>query len=244
MPAPLTTFTSLSPETQLIIAIVFIVLGFFLLLYIVDRIIDYIKHRQIMKHPEYLKMKAEAEALKQKMKFIPPTLIPKKVKVLVLREDQILEDICKYDGDVVRCKKIKMQFTVPENYKPYISVIQGRKLAVTLMFNDRGEAIKVNPLENSTKAFVPDPRITESIFGSRTLEQIMRKTFYGLDIGSLIAGVGLGVFAVMMIIFFILPILGYPVTIGKIPVEVKISQISQSSSLPPPGNYTLPHVPR
>ena len=235
-----TPLSSLPPDTQFILSIIFIVLGFFFIIFIIDRVIEYARHRQIMKHPEYLKIKAEAEALKQKSKFIPPTLIPKKVKVLVLREDQILEDLCRYDGDVVRCKKIKMQFTVPESYKPYISVVQGKRLAVTLVFNDRGEAIKVNPLEGNSKAFVPDPRITESIFGSRTLEQIMRKTFYGLDTASLIAGVGLGVFAVMLIVFFILPILGYPVTIGKIPVEVKISQISQTSNLPPPGNYTLP----
>jgi hypothetical protein len=67
----------------------------------------------------------------------------------------------------------------------------------------------------------------------------MRRGWYGLDTASLLAGVGLGVFALALILFFILPLLGYPITIGRTPVEVKITQLAQSMPLPPPGNYTV-----
>ncbi len=58
--------------------------------------------------------------------------------------------------------------------------------------------------------------------------------------GSFIAGLGLGAFALALIVFFILPILGYPVVIGKVPVEVSINYPQPSQgSLPPPGNFTI-----
>jgi hypothetical protein len=152
-------FEGLKPDIQLALAIVIAVLGFFFIIYIVDRIVEYIRFRKLLKHPEYLKMKAEAEALKQRQRFAPPVLIPRKVKVMVLREDQILEDICRYDGEVVRCPRLDMMFVVPTTYRPYVSLIGGKKMSVTLLFDDAGRAIRIenNADKHVANAVVPDP---------------------------------------------------------------------------------------
>ncbi len=230
-------FTS-NPE-NLIIFVIFIVLGFFLIIYVIDRIVDWLRFRKIAKSPELLKAMEEQKTIKAKRKFIPPTLIPKRVKVLVLREDTILEDMCRTDGEVVRCRNLGMMFTIPQSYRPYITMVNGKKLAVTLVFDEMNRAIrfKINNDGADAEQFKVDPRFQESIVGRKIFEQVFRR-FAGIDWTTLISGIGLGVFVMVFIIFFVLPILGYPVTIGKIPVEVKIQSTQISSNLPPPGNYT------
>jgi len=225
---------------EVVFVSVVLVLGFFLIIWILDHVVEWLKTRKLLRHPEYMKLKAEMEAAKKKRKYTPPSLIPRKVKAIVLREEQLLEDMCRYDGETVRCRNIEMMFTVPESYKPYLSIVGGKKLVATLLFNEKGDAIRIVKMEDGTmktETSSPDPRMTEAIYGKRTFTQVFQR-FMGLDWLTFSAGIGVGIFAIIFTIFFILPILGYPITIGKIPVEVKITQ--QTPQLPPPGNYTIP----
>ena len=230
-----------SDPATLIIFLLFIGLGFAFLIWLADTIIDYMRFRKLTKNPEYMKAIAEREARLAKLKQLPPNLVPKKVKVLVLREDQILEDFCKTDGEVVRCKNLRMMFTIPADYRPYLTYIQGKKIMATMIFDEKNNAIKIKLNNDGAEAekIKIDPRFQESIIGRKIFEQVFRR-FAGMDMGSFIAGLGLGAFALALIVFFILPLLGYPVMIGKVPVEVHLNypQTSQGS-LPPPGNFTI-----
>ena len=224
-----------------VVFLLFIGLGFAFLIWLADTIIDYMRFRKLTKNPEYMKAIAEREAKLAKLKQLPPNLVPKKVKVLVLREDQILEDLCKTDGEVVRCKNLKMMFTIPADYRPYLTYVQGKKITATMIFDENNNAIRIKFNNDNAEAekVKIDPRFQESIIGRRIFEQVFRR-FAGMDMGSFIAGLGLGAFALALIVFFILPILGYPVVIGKVPVEVHLNYPHPvESSLPPPGNFTI-----
>ena len=226
-----------------VITVVVIVLGFFGLVFLIEWLIDVWKTRKMLKHPEIMKARVEAEKarieLEKKRRFEAPVLIPKKVEVYVVREgEQFLHDTCRYDGELLICNGIRMTLTVPENYRPYIQLDKGKKLRVVFFFNERGEAIKWNLDEMKPLNIAPDPRISNAVLNRRFLQQVFRM-FWGLYTPSLFAGIGLGVFVIFLIIFFILPLIGYPVTIGKIPIEIKIGQTTPSQ-LPPPGNYTVP----
>jgi hypothetical protein len=228
---------------QLVITVVIIVLGFFGLVFLVEWIIDVWKTKKLLKHPEIVRARVEAEKarieLEKKKRFEAPVLIPKKVDVYVVREgEQFLHDTCKYDGELLNCRGIQMMLTVPEGYRPYVQLDKGKKIKVVFFFNEHGEAIKWNLAEMKPLNIAPDPRISNAVLNRRFLQQVFRM-FWGLDTASLFAGIGLGVFVIFFVIFFVLPIMGYPVTIGKIPVEIKIGQTTPSS-LPPPGNYTVP----
>jgi hypothetical protein len=111
-----------------------------------------------------------------------------------------------------------------------------------MIFDEKNNAIKIKFNNDGAEAdkIRIDPRFQESIIGRKIFEQVFRR-FAGMDMGSFIAGLGLGAFALALIVFFILPLLGYPVVIGKVPVEVSINYppAESGSSLPPPGNYTI-----
>jgi hypothetical protein len=228
---------------QFVITIVVIVLCFFGFVFLIEWLIDVWKTKKMLKHPEILKARMEVEKarmeLEKKKRFEAPVLIPKKVDVYVVREgEQFLHDICRYDGELLNCSNIKMTFTVPVDYRPYVQLDKGKKLRIVFFFNERGEAIKWNLDEMKPSNIAPDPRISNVVLNRRFLQQVFRM-FWGLDTPSLFAGIGLGVFVIFLIIFFILPLIGYPVTIGRIPVEIKVEQTTPSP-LPPPGNYTVP----
>jgi len=226
--------------TTIIVTVVLCFAGLITLLWLLD---TYSTKKILKSYPELLKTKIEHEKarteLEKKKRVEAPVLVPKTVDVIVVREGEtLLHDKCRFTGDVILCKGIGMEFTVPSSYKPYISLERGKKMKVVFFFNEQGEAIKWELKEYKPSGVAPDPRMSSIIHGRRLLLQIFR-TMWGLDTASLFAGVGLGAFAIVLIVFFILPIMGYPVTIGKTPVEVRITQTA-SGTLPPPGNYTVP----
>jgi hypothetical protein len=171
-----------------------------------------------------------------------PTLVPRRVKVLVLREDEILEDICRVDNfELIRCPKLRKMFTVPPDYRPYIHLVGNKKIMVTFIFDEKNNAIKIKLNSNGeaeAEKVRVDPGFQEVIVGRRIFEHVFRR-LAGLDTASLIAGLGLGAFAMIFVVFFILPLLGYPITIGKTPVEVIIQHQAINQTLPPPGNFTI-----
>jgi hypothetical protein len=229
------------PELAFILVITVIIMSGLFLYLLIDRLLEYIQFRKIVKHPEYIKALAEREEKRAKIKYITPNLVPRKVKVLVLREDQILEDICRTDGETIRCPKLQKMFTIPPDYRPYIHLIGGKKIMITFIFDEKnnGLRIKLNEEGAETERVRIDPGFQERIVGKRIFEHVFRR-FAGMDWASFVAGVGLGAFALVLIVFFILPLLGYPITIGRQPVEVILHQpINQTEVLPPPGNFTL-----
>jgi hypothetical protein len=230
-----------NPELAFIALLVVVATGGIILYLLIDRLLEYMQYRKIVKHPEYIKAIAEREEKRAKIRFTPPNLVPKKVKVLVLREDQILEDVCRTDGETIRCPKLQRMFTIPPDYRPYIHLIGGKKIMVTFMFDEKNNGIKVKINEHGAEAekIKIDPGFQERIVGKRIFEHVFRR-FAGMDWASFIAGIGIGAFALVLIVFFILPLLGYPISIGRQPVEVIVQQPAVNQSiLPPPGNFTL-----
>jgi hypothetical protein len=230
-----------NPELAFIALLVVVATGGIILYLLIDRLLEYMQYRKIVKHPEYIKALAEREEKRARIKFTPPNLVPKKVKVLVLREDQILEDVCRTDGEIIRCPKLQRMFTIPPDYRPYIHLIGGKKIMVTFLFDEKNNGIKVKINEQGAEAekIRIDPGFQERIVGKRIFEHVFRR-FAGMDWASFVAGIGIGAFALVLIVFFILPLLGYPVSIGKQPVEVIVQQPPVNQSiLPPPGNFTI-----
>jgi len=233
-----------NPELLLVSFIVILTITSIALIFIIDTIISYIKFKKLLKNPELAKTLIEKEQKElervKKHIHIPPVLIPKRVKVIVIREHELLEDVCKFDGETARCRNLKMLFTIPENYKPYISSIKGKKVMVTFLFDEKNNALTIKTNNNiaEVEKITIDPRVQESVIGTKIFYHVFRR-FAGIDTSSLLAGLGLGIFAFTFIVFFILPLLGHPVTIGKQPVEITIHEEIAQPTLPPPGNYTL-----
>jgi len=59
----------------------------------------------------------------------------------------------------------------------------------------------------------------------------------GLDWTSMMTGLFLGAFVFAVLVFFILPMIGVPVIVGKEAIKVTIQQSQQA--LPAPGNFTI-----
>jgi hypothetical protein len=201
---------------------------------------DWLRHRSFMrelrKNPElyrkYLESRTQPRVAKRKVAI--PELIPKKVRVIVLRDESQLEDICKYDGETVTCKKLGMQFIVPAGFKPKPTYYRG-KLTLTFYFDDKGNAITVKP-DGSVEARAPDPRLADVIVNKKLIPQIFSR-LRG-DLSSIVMGMGLGAMIMSAVVFVLLPAIGVPVMIGRQPVEV-IHVYQPAPAVPPPGNFTV-----
>jgi len=165
---------------------------------------------------------------------------PRKVLVQILRDHITLSDFAKYDGETVRCKRLKMQFCPPKDYRPRITYFKGKPY-LTFTFNDYGDTLDFDLSGKQKRVNIEerkqDPRLIDAIVGANLFRQIFRKVA-GIDMASLLTGLGLGTLLLTIIIFFILPAMGIPVSIGKTPVVVTV----QGGGTPqvPPGNFTLP----
>jgi hypothetical protein len=135
------------------------------------------------------------------------------------------------DGNVIRTKL--GSFTVPDDYKPKITW-SGRKTFLTFYFDKNGNAIQIRE-NGEIETIAPDPAFTRLLVDKGLVAKIFR---LGIDVSSLITGIGFGCLIIFVLLFFVLPLIGIPVTIGKTPVEINIS--GTSSNLPPAGNFTIP----
>jgi len=198
---------------------------------------DWLKHRSLLKlakeRPEVLEKLMPKSEGKVKVKKVIPELIPKKVKVIVLQKDAQLEDICKYDGEMITCGKIRMQFLPPSDYKPKPTFFK-KKLYLTYYFTEDGKAVNID-MSGIAEAKVPDPRMTEVIINRRLLYQVF--SHLGFNLSSVIMGVGLGAMLMAVVIFFVLPLVGVPVMVGRQPIEV--IHVNQTYAAPLPSNYTV-----
>jgi len=176
-----------------------------------------------------------------KIKRLVPTIVPKKVKVVVVQKDGFLEDVCRFDGEFIHCGKLKMQFVAPSNYKPKPTLYKN-KLYLTFFYTEDGKPLELELDEDKLKTDVkvPDPRMTEVIVNRKLLQQVFRAL--GSNIGAIVTGIGLGAMILAIVIFFILPLVGVPVMIGRQPVEIVHIYQQTPAGAPPPGNYT-PVVP-
>jgi len=229
-----------NPTTLTLMLIISTVFFFVFILVIIMEVSDWLRHRSLMKlakeKPEVLEKIVKTEA-KAKARKVVPELVPKKVKVIVLQKDAQLEDICKYDGELITCSKIKMQFLPPSDYKPKPTFFK-KKLLLTYYFTEDGKAVSIDT-SGIAEAKVPDPRMTEVIINRRLLYQVF--SHLGFNISSVIMGVGLGAMLMAVVIFFVLPLVGVPVMVGRQPIEV--IHVNQTYAAPLPSNYTVvvPH---
>jgi hypothetical protein len=200
---------------------------------------DWLRYRSFMrelrKSPELYKKYLESRVQPQqpKRKVAVPELIPKKVRVIVLREESQLEDICRYDGETITCKKLGMQFIPPADYRPKPSYFR-KKLLLTFYFDDKGNAVVVKP-DGTAETKAPDPRMADVIVNKKLIQQIFSRL--GANLGSIVMGIGLGAMIMSIVVFVLLPAIGVPVVIGRQPVEVV--HVYQTPAAPPPGNFTV-----
>jgi len=232
-----------------------IVLGFVFIIVLMavglTELSEHLRQRRILKEmkkdPELWKRYLEAQASKAaeerraKLKKAIPELVPKSVKVIVLGRDgnYQLEDLCRYDGEVITCKRIKMQFFPPQDYRPKQSFFK-KKLLLTYYFDEQGRAIEIKTDGNGDAiaiAKAPDPRIAEVIINRRLIYQIFSRL--GASLGAVVAGIGLGAMIMSIVIFVILPAMGVPVAIGRQPVEVHVQPLQVQPTPIPPANYTV-----
>jgi len=214
---------------------------FFLLVIIgITELGAWLRHRSLMKNlqknPQVAEKLIELES-KAKVKHFITELIPKRVKVVVVQKDgSIIEDICKNNGEFITCKTIRMQFPVSSDIKPIPSLVN-KKIMLTYYYSQEGKplVLKVNENEVELDAKAPDPRMTNVIINKHLLEQVFRHL--GVNMSSVILGMGLGAMLIVIVIFFILPLTGTPVLIGKQVVEVIHTNTPMTT--PPPGNYTV-----
>lgn len=163
--------------------------------------------------------------------------IPKKVLVRVYRENMLLEAFAKFDGKMVTCKKLGISFIPDPSVKPTLTYFKGKPY-VTFDITDTGkplqikvdkETLKVNPKD-------VDAQYIQNVVSSNIFAQLFRR-LRGIDMGSLFFGLGVGMFLIILVLFFILPIMGIPVSVGQRPITVNVP--STSPSLPPTGNFTI-----
>jgi hypothetical protein len=204
---------------------------------VLTELADWLRHRsflrELRKSPELYKKYLESRVQPLKRKVAVPELIPKRVRVIVLRDEGQLEDICEYDGEVIACKRLGMQFIPPAGYRPRPSYFR-KKLMLTFYFDDRGNAVTVKP-DGTAEARAPDPRMADVIVNKRLIQQIFSRL--GANAGSIVMGMGLGAMIITVVIFALLPAIGVPVTIGRQPVEVV--HVYHTPAAPPPGNFTV-----
>jgi len=162
-----------------------------------------------------------------------PTIIPKKVLVIVLYPDRqiMVWGRLSKDGNTIDCKEIG-RFTIPKDYRPKITWSKG-KTFLTFYFDSYGNALDIKE-DGEAKIVSPDPAFTKTIIDRGLLAKLFR---LGLDWSSMITGIGLGVFAFSIIIFFILPLCGVPIAIGRGAVQVNVPQ---QPTIPQTGNFTFP----
>jgi len=229
---------TLDPLLLSLFAIVFIIV---VIILVVTELSDWLRQRsfikELKKNPELYQKYLESKVTKVEKKKVTITqLIPKKVKVIVLRDESQLEDICTYDGEVISCKRLGMLFYPPENYKPKPSLFK-KRIILTYYFDDKGIALDIKPSEVTSKinADIPDPRMSDVIINKRLIYQIFARL--GINLTAIVTGMGLGCMIMVVIIFVLLPILGIPIVIGKQPIEV--IHVYQNTTIPPAGNYTI-----
>jgi hypothetical protein len=162
-----------------------------------------------------------------------PTLVPKKVKVVVLYPDRQIEAFGRisHDGNMISVKGLGT-FTIPENYRPKITW-SGRKTYLTFYYSSNGEALTIAET-GLAEPKSPDPSFTQLLVDKGLVAKIFR---LGLDWTSMMTGLFLGAFVFAVLVFFILPMIGVPVIVGKEAVKVTIQQSQQA--LPAPGNFTI-----
>jgi hypothetical protein len=162
-----------------------------------------------------------------------PTVVPKKVKVVVLYPERQIETFGKIsdDGCQVKTKKLGV-FVIPKDYKPKITW-SGRKTYLTFYFSSEGNALEIKN-DGKVEPLAPDPMFNQLLVDKGLVARIFR---LGIDFTSLITGIGLGVFVFSCLLFVFMPMIGIPVQIGRNPVEV----ITQTQTgIPPSGNWTIP----
>jgi hypothetical protein len=197
--------------------------------------------RLARKHPELFKETDDKGSPVQMEQSKPggakritlPTLVPKKVKVVVLYPDRQIEAFGRIsrDGNMISVKGLGT-FTVPENYRPKITW-SGRKTYLTFYYSANGEALTIAET-GLAEPKSPDPSFTQLLVDKGLVAKIFR---LGLDWTSMMTGLFLGAFVFAVLVFFILPMIGVPVIIGKEAIKVTIQQSQQA--LPAPGNFTI-----
>jgi hypothetical protein len=214
--------------------VVLLIFGLDFLTHALPRLWERRKILQLAKdNPELLKL---LETPKKEHK-IRAAKIRGKVRVLQFYGDKVVDQMCKTeDGIEIVCKKAT--FYVPQDYRPYLTT-HGRQVYLTYLFDADGKAIQVAPDKIERKA--PNPYITNAIVNRNLLRQVFSGLYFSWH--QIVMGMGIGIMMMTFMIFVLLPLLGYPVTIGKTPVEVTVRTVAEGSWLPPPGNFT-PTVPR
>ncbi|MEM1983508.1 MAG: hypothetical protein QXZ63_07610 [Sulfolobales archaeon] len=212
--------------------LIYVAVGLVLFVVIVTEVSDWLRRRQLMKllreKPELLEKELTLKVKGKEYK------IAKKVKVVVIDGEHQFEDECRLEpNNNIVCKKIRMGFIVPSDYRPKVSFWK-KKVYLTFYFDRKGNALSIN--EDKTTPVCVDPVIKKSVVDSVLLERIFRSLRY--DLGALLTGVGLGAFILSVIIFVLLPILGIPVLIGKQPIDV-IHVYETQPHVIPPGNFTV-----
>jgi hypothetical protein len=197
--------------------------------------------RLARKHPELFKetdnegspVPMEQSKPGEAKRITLPTLVPKKVKVVVLYPDRQIEAFGRIsrDGNMISVKGLGT-FTIPENYRPKITW-SGRKTYLTFYYSSNGEALTIAET-GLAEPKSPDPSFTQLLVDKGLVAKIFR---LGLDWTSMMTGLFLGAFVFAVLVFFILPMIGVPVIVGKEAIKVTIQQSQQA--LPAPGNFTI-----
>jgi len=231
--------SSITPNDLLIL--VGGVMFFIVIIVLITEIGAWLRHRSLIKNlqknPEIAEklLKLETEG---KIRRYTTELVPKRVKVIVLQQngETQLEDICKYDGEMITCKKLRMQFVPSTEVRPKPTLYRG-KIILTYYFTEDGKPVDVKVDNNGVRADIkaPDPRMTEVIINKKLINQVF--SHLGLNMSSIMMGVGIGAMVVVVLVFFILPLVGIPVSVGKQVVEV--IHVNQTAVSAPPGNYTV-----
>jgi hypothetical protein len=218
-------------------SLIFQLLFFFIIILGLIELINYLKERSkrkwLEKHPELADKLIRKEETKKKT-FIIPQIVPKKVKVIVLLKERQIETFGKMsvDGLTIKTKNLGT-FVIPQDYKPKITLM-GRKTFLTFYFDENGNALDVHET-GEVKPLSPDPIFNQTLVDKGLVARIFR---LGFDLSSLITGIGLGCLILYVMIFFVLPLIGIPITIGKTPIVITTE--TSTSPLPPAGNYTIP----
>lgn len=162
-----------------------------------------------------------------------PTIIPKKVLVcIVYPERQVMVwGKLSRDGNSIDCGAIG-RFIIPKDYRPKITWSKG-KTFLTFYFDSYGNALDVKE-DGEAKIVSPDPAFTKTIIDRGLLAKLFR---LGVDLSAVVTGIGLGAFVFGIIIFFILPLCGVPVVIGRGAIQVNVPQ---QPTIPQTGNFTFP----
>lgn len=163
-----------------------------------------------------------------------PSIVPKKVLVTILYPDRQLMFWGKIskDGNSIDGKNLG-RFIIPSGYRPKITFFKG-KTFLTFYYDCNGNAIEVKD-SGESQIVSPDPSFTRALVDRGIIAKLFR---LGLDWTQIATGIGLGFFVFGIIVFFLLPLFGIPIIIGK--GAIQITPTPPQTTPVTGGNFTFP----